>query len=284
MQTVRELAALKRAVEALRARGGTVALVPTMGALHAGHLALVERAKALADHVVVSIFVNPTQFGAGEDLDAYPRPFADDQRMLAEADVALLWAPTPAVMYPDGFATSVRVEGLREPLCGASRPGHFNGVATVVVKLLNQVRPQLALFGEKDWQQLAVIRRAVADLNITVDVVGVATVRDADGFAMSSRNRYLSPDERATAAALPAAMGEAVGAIGGGTDVRAALDSARQQLEEAGMEVEYLELRDGDTLAERDRADPAARLFAAVRVGATRLIDNRALPDKARPR
>ena len=281
MQTVTELAALKRAVEALRARGGTVALVPTMGALHAGHMALVDRARALADHVVVSIFVNPTQFGAGEDLDAYPRPFADDQRVLAEADVALLWAPTPAVMYPDGFATSVRVEGLREPLCGASRPSHFNGVATVVVKLLNQVRPQLALFGEKDWQQLAVIRRAVADLNITVDVAGVETVREADGLAMSSRNRYLSADERETAALLPSAMTEAIGAIGGGAEVREALDRARRRLEAGGMEVEYLELRDGDTLAERDRAEPGARLFAAVRVGTTRLIDNRALADKA---
>lgn len=274
-----ELAPLRRAVEALKARGGSLALVPTMGALHAGHLALVERARALAEHVVVSIFVNPTQFGAGEDLDAYPRPFAEDQLLLAEAGVALLWAPTPAVIYPDGFATSVRVEGLREPLCGATRPGHFNGVATVVVKLLNQVRPDLAVFGEKDWQQLAVIRRAVRDLNITVDIEGVATVREADGVALSSRNRYLSPDERAAAAALPAALTEAAGAIRNGEPVAVALGRARAGLAHAGLDLEYLELRDGATLETAEGPSSGARLFVAARLGSTRLIDNRPLAD-----
>ena len=278
-----EPAPLRRAVEALKARGGaaggSLALVPTMGALHAGHLALVERARALADHVVVSIFVNPTQFGAHEDLDAYPRPFAQDQRLLAEAGVALLWAPTPAVMYPDGFATSVRVEGLREPLCGASRPGHFNGVATVVVKLLNQVRPDFAVFGEKDWQQLAVIRRAVRDLDMTVDIEGVATVREADGVALSSRNRYLTPDQRAAAAALPSALTAAAAAIRGGELVERALADASASLSDAGLAVEYLELRHGTTLAIANEHSSAARLFVAARLGSTRLIDNRPLAD-----
>ena len=269
-----ELAGLRRAVDALKARGGTVALVPTMGALHAGHMALVDRAKVLADRVVVSIFVNPTQFAPDEDLDAYPRPLADDQRMLAEADVALLWAPTPAVMYPEGFVTSVRVERLREPLCGATRPGHFNGVATVVVKLLNQVRPELAVFGEKDWQQLAIVRQAVGDLNITVDVAGVPTVREADGLALSSRNRYLSADERQAAAALPAALNEALAAMAGGVTATDALARARAGLTSAGMAVEYLELRDGATLAPVDGPGDGARLFVAARMGQTRLIDN----------
>ena len=274
-----ELAALRRVVEASKARGGRLALVPTMGALHAGHLALVERARALADQVVVSIFVNPTQFAPGEDLDAYPRPFAQDQRLLADAGVGVLWAPTPAVMYPDGFATSVRVEGLREPLCGASRPGHFNGVATVVVKLLNQVRPDFAVFGEKDWQQLAIIRRAVRDLNITVDIEGVATVREADGVALSSRNRYLSLEDRARAAALPSALGEAAAAIRAREPVADALEAARGALGDAGLAVEYLELRDGVTLATLDGMSPDARLFVAARLGTTRLIDNRPLAD-----
>ena len=277
MQTLGELAPLRRAVDALKTRGGTVALVPTMGALHAGHMALVERAAALADHVVASIFVNPTQFGVGEDLDAYPRPFAQDQRMLAEAGVAVLWAPTPAIMYPEGFSTSVRVEGLREPLCGASRPGHFNGVATVVVKLLNQVRPDLALFGEKDWQQLAIVRRAVRDLNITVDIECVPTVRDADGLALSSRNRYLTAGQRAEAAALPGALNRAADAIGAGRPVAEALAASRAALTDAGLRVEYLELRHEGTLAPLDRDHREGRLFAAARAGDTRLIDNRAV-------
>lgn len=274
-----DLAPLRRGVDALKGRGGTVALVPTMGALHAGHMALIDRAQTLADHVVASIFVNPTQFGAGEDLGDYPRPFTEDQRMLAEAGVALLWAPTHEVMYPEGFATSVRVEGLREPLCGATRPGHFNGVATVVIKLLNQVRPELVVFGEKDWQQLAIIRAAVRDLNVTVDVVGVETVRDDDGLALSSRNQYLSEDERAKAAVLPDALNSARMAIAEGGDVTTTLGDARATMEQAGFTVEYLELRDGETLEELDRPAPAARLFAAARIGSTRLIDNRALAD-----
>ncbi len=284
MQTVTELAALRRAVDALKARGGTVALVPTMGALHAGHRALIERAKVLADRVVVSIFVNPTQFAPGEDLDSYPRPFADDQRLLAEADVAVLWAPAPAVMYPDGFATSVRVEGLREPLCGATRPGHFNGVATVVVKLLNQVRPELAVFGEKDWQQLAIVRRAVRDLNITVDIEGVETVRDADGLALSSRNRHLDADARERAAAIPRALDLALDALDGGAGVEDALGPARDALAAAGVDVEYLELRDGNTLAPAEGAAEGARLFVAARVGSTRLIDNRSVSAGVRSR
>ena len=178
-------------------------------------------------------------------------------------------------MYPDGFATSVRVEGLREPLCGVSRPSHFNGVATVVVKLLNQVRPNLALFGEKDWQQLAIIRRVVRDLAITVDIEGVPTVREADGLALSSRNRYLSEDERARAAAIPRALDAARDALAGGVALEDALERARGGLSAAGLDVEYLELRHGDTLEPLTLASEGARLFVAARVGATRLIDNR---------
>lgn len=279
MQTVTDTPVLRNALAGLRAGGGTVALVPTMGALHDGHLALVREARTLADHVVASIFVNPRQFGAGEDLDAYPRPFARDQAMLAAEGVAVLWAPTPAAMYPDGFGTGVVAGPLGEPLCGASRPGHFDGVATVVLKLFNQVEPDLALFGEKDWQQLAVIRQLARDLDLTrpapAAIRGVATVREDDGLALSSRNAYLTGDERARAAALPAALREAAAALLAGEAWSAVRGQALRRLADAGFgELDYLDLRDGHTLAALDRATPAARLFVAVRLGKARLIDN----------
>jgi len=275
VQIIREVEALRSAVAGLRAGGGTIALVATMGALHAGHMALVEEAKRRAAHVVASIFVNPLQFGANEDLAAYPRREAADAHMLEQAGCAILWAPAADEMYPEGFATTISVAGLGEGLCGAARPGHFDGVATVVAKLFAQVRPDFALFGEKDYQQLAVIRRMARDLDAGVEIVGVTTQRDADGLALSSRNAYLSGDERRAARALPRALGEAARAIAAGEAVEPALARARQRLAAAGFDpVDYVELRDAATLAPVAAVERPARLLAAARLGRTRLIDN----------
>ncbi len=274
MQLIREIDALRGAVATLREEGGGVALVPTMGALHAGHMALVAEAKRHAKHVVASIFVNPTQFGPNEDLSSYPRREASDSRMLEEAGCALLWAPGVEVMYPEGYATTVSVAGVSEGLCGASRPGHFDGVATVVAKLFNQVRPDFALFGEKDYQQLAVIRRMARDLDLPVEVIGVPTQRDADGLALSSRNVYLSDEERVAARALPRALGEAAQAILEGLSIDEALSTARGKLAAAGFDpIDYVELRDAETL-QLSRLSRPGRLLAAARLGRTRLIDN----------
>jgi len=278
VQIIRDKAELRSAVAALRDRGGRVALVPTMGALHAGHAALIAEARRYARHVVASIFVNPLQFGANEDLADYPRREASDARLLEEAGCAILWAPDASEMYPDGFATQVAVAGLTEGLCGAARPGHFQGVATVVAKLLGQVRPDAALFGEKDYQQLAVIRRLVVDLDLDVEIIGVPTQRDADGLALSSRNAYLSDEERAAARALPRALGEAAQAIVAGTPVSDAVERGRSRLEAAGFQrIDYFELRDAESLAPMERLDRPARLLAAAHVGRTRLIDNLAV-------
>ncbi|MEQ1689032.1 MAG: pantoate--beta-alanine ligase [Sphingopyxis sp.] len=266
---------LRTSVRALRSGNERIALVPTMGALHAGHMALVHEAQRRADHVVVSIFVNPKQFGPNEDLDAYPRQESTDAAMLAGEGVAILWAPAVTVMYPPDYATQIRVTGLDTMLCGASRPGHFDGVATVVAKLFNQVQPDVALFGEKDWQQLAIIRRMASDLDFDLEIIGVPTVREADGLALSSRNAYLSVDDRKAAAILPQAMRGAVAAMVEGANVATILDEARAAILSAGFSsVDYLELRDGTTLTVLDDARPGARLFAAARIGATRLIDN----------
>jgi len=275
VQIIREKAALRAAVAELCADGGPVALVPTMGALHAGHAALIAEARRRARHVVASIFVNPLQFGANEDLANYPRREGSDVRLLEEAGCAILWAPSPSEMYPEGFATRVDVAGVSEGLCGDARPGHFQGVATVVTKLLGQVRPDVAVFGEKDYQQLAVIRRLVADLDLDVEIVGVPTERDADGLALSSRNAYLSDEERGAARALPRALGEAAQAIASGGAVADAIERARSRLEAAGFQrIDYLELRDAETLAPMERLDRPARLLAAALLGRTRLIDN----------
>lgn len=282
MQTVDRLQSLREAVDSLRARG-PLALVPTMGALHEGHLTLVREAKARSASVVVSIFVNPTQFGPNEDLDAYPRQLAEDAAMLEAEGVDLLWAPPVSEVYPEGFATTVSVAGVSEGLCGASRPGHFDGVATVVCKLFNQVRPDLALFGEKDWQQLAVIRRMARDLDLTQPhsdaIHGVATVREPDGLALSSRNRYLSAEDRARAAALPVAMREAIARIESGEDVGRALAALERTLLEGGFaSVDYAELADAESLEPlRTIGSDPARLLVAARIGGTRLIDNMAV-------
>lgn len=275
MQIIRDLAELRAAIEALRAENGTVALVPTMGALHAGHMALVAEAKARADHVVASIFVNPTQFGANEDLSTYPRREAGDAAMLDEAGCAILWAPDVETMYPNGPETPIKAGALANDLDGAARPGHFDGVATVVARLFDQVRPDVAVFGEKDYQQLCVIRQMTEALKLGIEIVGVPTQRDADGLALSSRNAYLSEDERLAARALPRALGEAARAIGEGGDVAEALEKARERLAAAGFDpIDYVELRDAETLEPITVLARPARLLAAARMGRTRLIDN----------
>ena len=282
MQTARELEVLRNEVKALRSGGRTIALVPTMGALHDGHLTLMRRAREAADHVVASIFVNPRQFGAGEDLDAYPRQLARDSELLVAEGVALLWAPVPEAMYPAGYATNISVAGVSEGLCGGNRPGHFDGVATVVCKLFNQVMPDIAFFGEKDWQQLAVIRRMARDLDLTLphvdNIRGVPIVREADGLAMSSRNAYLSAEQRSQAAAIPQAMREAIAAIGNGQAVESALAALSAKLLEAGFDsIDYAEVRDADSLVPLRTDNGNARLFVAARIGGTRLIDNMAV-------
>ncbi|MCA0979022.1 pantoate--beta-alanine ligase [Qipengyuania flava] len=279
MQIARTLEMLRKRLDDLRAKGETIALVPTMGALHEGHLTLVRRAAAQADHVVVSIFVNPRQFGAGEDLDAYPRQLEQDSRLLEREGVALVWAPSPDVIYPAGYATNISVGGVSEGLCGADRPGHFDGVATIVCKLFNQVMPDMAFFGEKDWQQLAVIRRMARDLDLTrphVEAIhGVPIVREADGLAMSSRNAYLSPKQREQAAALPRAMKAALVEMAGREAAESALESLRDKLLASGFDrIDYVDVRDGDSLALLEADNGNARLFAAAGIGGTRLIDN----------
>jgi pantoate--beta-alanine ligase len=279
VQTVTRLDPLRNALAALRP-DGAIALVPTMGALHEGHLTLVREARQHAAHVIASIYVNPRQFGAHEDLDAYPRQLARDQALLEAEGVSLLWAPDPEAMYPSGYATNISVGGISEGLCGAARPGHFDGVATVVCKLFNQIGPDLAFFGEKDWQQLAVIRRMARDLDLTRPhadaILGVPTVREPDGLAMSSRNAYLSEGQRAQAAALPQAMEVAAAALREGELVAPTLSALSARLIEAGfLSVDYAELRDPASLEPVQEAGARpARLFVAARIGGTRLIDN----------
>ena len=274
MQIIRRLEELGPALDALREKG-RLALVPTMGALHAGHMALIEEAKRRAERVAATIFVNPMQFGPSEDLGRYPRREAEDARMLDEAGCDLLWIPSVADIYPDGFATTVSVSGVSERWEGDVRPGHFDGVATVVAKLLLTVRPDLAIFGEKDFQQLAVIRRMVRDLGIPVEIVGVPTVREEDGLALSSRNAYLTADERAHAAALPAALRAARDSIRDGNSVADVLDDARRSLAGAGFaRVDYFALVDTATLNPLDAPSGEMRLIAAAVIGSTRLIDN----------
>jgi len=285
VQTIRALNPLRQATASLRhaaGPGARLALVPTMGALHEGHLTLVRRAREMAELVAVSIFVNPKQFGPNEDLDAYPRQFERDSDLLAAEGVDLLWAPPVEQVYPDGFSTNVSVERVSDGLCGADRPGHFDGVATVVCKLFNQVAPDIALFGEKDWQQLAVIRRMARDLDLYAPlpdaIVGVPIVREPDGLAMSSRNAYLSAEQRRAAAALPAAMREAIEKLVIGDPATQVLAGLKAELLAAGFaSVDYAELRDAASIALLEEPDDNTRLFVAARIGGTRLIDNMAV-------
>jgi pantoate--beta-alanine ligase len=282
VQIIRDADALTEAVAALRSTGGRIAFVPTMGALHAGHMALVAEARRRADHVIASIFVNPTQFAPNEDLSTYPRREAGDAAMLEKEGCAILWAPDVATMYPDGPIATIHMTGVSDGLDGAARPGHFDGVATVVARLFDQVRPDVALFGEKDYQQLAVIRQMVRDRGLAVKIVGVPTQRDVDGLALSSRNAYLSPDERLAARAMPRALGEAAQAMIDGKPVADALAGARARLAAAGFDpIDYVALCDADTLVPLDTLDRPARLLAAARIGKTRLIDNLAVTSRA---
>ena len=274
---VRTVAALRQQVAAWRGAGKRVALVPTMGALHEGHLSLVRLGLETCDHVVASIFVNPAQFAPHEDFDAYPRGEGRDAELLGAAGCELIFAPGVEVMYPPGFATKVTVDGVSGPLEGEKRPQFFGGVATVVSKLLIQCGPDVALFGEKDYQQLLVIKRMARDLDLPVEIVGGPTVREADGLAMSSRNAYLSAEERKTAALVPAVMAEATQALRGGAAVTEVEAAAVARLAAAGFgPVDYVQAHDGETM-ERLGPGPVgagARLFVAAWLGKTRLIDN----------
>ncbi len=278
MQIIRDIAMLHRAVTALKQGGKSVALVPTMGALHDGHISLVRMAKRVADHAVVSIFVNPTQFGPNEDFAAYPRDEARDAALLAQQGTALLWAPEVGTMYPGGHSTHIEVAELGADYCGAARPGHFDGVATVVAKLFNQVRPDVAIFGEKDWQQLAIIRRMARDLDFAIDILGAPIARDTDGLALSSRNAYLTPAQRAAAIAFPQALNAAAKAIAAGSDVAETLAKAEATIVAGGFDsVDYVALADADSLERLSTFRRPARLLAAARMGKTRLIDNLAV-------
>ena len=279
MTTLTEPRAMQAWADAERGAGRRIALVPTMGALHAGHLALVAAARHRAQRVVVSIFVNPIQFDRRDDFEQYPRTLDDDLRVCAEAGVAAVYAPTAAAMYPEGFQTAVEVARLTEPLCGVARPGHFRGVTTVVTKLFHAVRPDVAVFGEKDYQQLAVVRRLAADLDFGIEIVGVPTVREPDGLALSSRNRRLGPDDREAARCVPRALDAAAELVLAG-ERRAGPVVARATAVIAGerrARLEYAELRDPETLGEVAEVAGAALLAVAVWVGGVRLIDNRLL-------
>ena len=282
METLTTPQAMQAWTDGERRAGKRVALVPTMGALHDGHLTLVREARRHADRVVVSIFVNPMQFNRRDDFERYPRPIDDDLARCAEAGVDAVYAPNAAAMYPEGFNSAVEVAKLTEPLCGASRPGHFRGVTTVVTKLFHAVRPDAAVFGEKDFQQLAVIRRMTADLDFGIEIVGVPTVREADGLAMSSRNRLLSPAERLAARCVPAALDAASALVAHGeTNARAVLAAATAVIAaEPQARVDYCDARDPETLVEVEAVTGPTLLALAVWVGSVRLIDNRVLVPK----
>ena len=281
MITATELAPLRRSIGEARASGKSVGLVPTMGALHEGHLSLVRRARSECDLIIVSIFVNPLQFGPSEDLARYPRRPEEDAAMLAEEGVDLLYRPDAAAIYPPDFSTAVEVRGVSEGGEGAARPGHFRGVATIVAKLFLEVGPDVAYFGRKDLQQVAVIRRMTRDLDFPIRLVVGETVREPDGLALSSRNAYLSPEERRQAALFPKALFAARDrAASGETDARRLAAETRAELERAGFAVDYAEVVDPETMRPLDRVVPGAALAAAIRLGKTRLIDNVSLGEE----
>ncbi|HEX2448231.1 MAG TPA: pantoate--beta-alanine ligase [Methyloceanibacter sp.] len=274
-RTVQEL---RKRVAAWRKAGESVALVPTMGALHEGHLSLVALAKSKADRVVASIFINPIQFGPREDFSTYPRDEAGDLKKLGNAGVDLVFAPEAAEMYPEGFKTLIRIGDLTEGLCGAARPNHFDGVATVVAKLLMQCAPDIAIFGEKDYQQLLVVKQLVRDLNIPVEIVGAPIVREADGLALSSRNVYLSPEQRKVAPLLHQTISKVAADLAQGRGCDDAVVAARFKLDAAGFRVDYVAVRDPDTLKPLSGPVKRARVLAAAYLGKTRLIDNVPVP------
>lgn len=280
MRTVHTIAELRAQVAAWRQAGERVAFVPTMGNLHRGHIHLVERAREQAPRTVASIFVNPTQFGPNEDFAGYPRTLAEDARQLEAAGLDVLFAPAVAEIYPRPLEdmTSITVPELSDILCGASRPTHFRGVATVVGKLFNMVQPDIALFGEKDWQQLRVIRRLVDDLNFPIEIVGVPTVREADGLAMSSRNGYLAPEERAIAPTLYATLTASAERLRAGErDYQRLSDEAKARLAAAGFRPDYFEIRRASDLQPPASGDENLRILAAAWLGRARLIDNLAV-------
>jgi pantoate--beta-alanine ligase len=275
LEIARTVADLRKQIASWRKDDERIGLVPTMGALHQGHMALVGAARAECDRVVASIFVNPKQFAPTEDLGSYPRREAADLEMLRSAGADLVFTPALDEMYPPDFATLVRVSGLTEGLCGAHRAGHFDGVTTVVTKLLIQVLPDIAYFGEKDYQQLIVVRRLARDLNMLVSIAGVPTVREADGLALSSRNVYLSAQERRIAPKLVLVLRSVAAALArDSTAVAREIARGSAALQEAGFAVEYLEIREAGTLAVTTEATASSRVFAAARLGKTRLIDN----------
>ncbi len=279
LSILRGVVELRGAVAAWRSAGESVGLVPTMGAIHEGHLALVRAARRDCRRAVATIFVNPTQFGPAEDFKRYPRDEAGDAALLAGAGADLLFAPALEAVYPEGFATAVSVAGLTRHLCGPHRPGHFDGVATVVTKLLLMAGAARAYFGEKDFQQLQVIRRLATDLDIPTEIVGVPTLREPDGLALSSRNRYLDPAARKIAAALPTLLQDLSRKLAAGASPAPALEEGRKALRAAGFDrLDYLELADEATLTPQAKLGRPARLFAAVWLGKTRLIDNWPVP------
>ncbi|ARS52126.1 pantoate--beta-alanine ligase [Kushneria konosiri] len=280
MQTFDDIKALQSTLATWRREGHRIALVPTMGNLHEGHLRLVDAARQHADRVLATIFVNPLQFGPGEDLDRYPRTLVEDQRLLTERGCDLLFAPGVDTLYPQGQSalTRVSVPQVSEGLCGAHRPGHFDGVATVVSLLFNLTRPDVACFGEKDFQQLAVIRKLVRDQHMPIDIIGVPIARDHDGLALSSRNGYLEIDERARASQLYQCLVDSGRRLEQGEPSEQVLTKGLQQLENAGFQPEYLTLCDADTLYPVNTWQPGSVLLVAARLGSTRLIDNLSFP------
>ncbi|UZD59482.1 pantoate--beta-alanine ligase [Shewanella algae] len=279
MLTTAKIDEIRARVREWRQKGETVAFVPTMGNLHQGHVSLILEAARRADHVVASIFVNPLQFGKNEDLDAYPRTLGADQQKLTEAGCELLFTPTPELIYPKGLDAQafVEVPGISDELCGTSRPGHFRGVATIVCKLFNIVQPDIALFGRKDYQQLLVIKTMVTDLSLPIEVIGVETVREDSGLALSSRNGYLTEAEKALAPKLKASMDKLAEAIVLGQDIDQAISNAKEFLRAAGLEPDYLEVREASSLKPVSSDDKSLVILAAAYLGKARLIDNMTL-------